>query len=228
MTAQALGGHSGAAVTIDLCTGCQLFWFDSQESLKLAPGAVLQLFRMIGERALQPRPAVSGRLPCPRCGAILKPVSDQQRNTRFRYLRCPRNHGRLITFVEFLREKDFIRPLSGAQLKELRESVATVNCSNCGAPIDLTTHRACAHCQSPLSMLDMKQASALVSQLQQAEAGSRQVDPALPLNLERARREVDAAFASFERGPGWIADVSAGGLVGAGLSAIAKWLKNSR
>ena len=226
MTEQALSGHMGASVAIDLCLPCQLFWFDSQESVRLSPGGVLQLFRTIGEQTLKPRTAVAERLPCPRCGAMLKATHDQQRNTRFQYLRCPRSHGRLITFVEFLREKDFIRPLTGQQLKDLRDSVQIVNCSNCGAPIDLTKHASCPHCRSPLSMLDMKQASALVAQLQQAELAGKEIDPALPLNLARARRDVDAAFASFERGPSWLSDVSSGGLVGAGLSAVAKWLKN--
>ena len=120
---------------------------------------------------------------------------DQQRNTQFQYLRCPRDHGRLITFVDFLREKDFIRPLSAQQIGELRRGVQVVNCSNCGASIDLTKHTACAHCGSALSMLDMKQAGALVSELRESEQQARSIDPALPLELERARREVEAAFA---------------------------------
>ena len=44
MTAQTLDGHLGTLVTIDLCVPCQMFWFDTRESLKLAPGAVLKLF----------------------------------------------------------------------------------------------------------------------------------------------------------------------------------------
>jgi hypothetical protein len=225
MAAQALDGHMGTSIAVDVCLPCQMFWFDTYESVKLSPGGVLQLFRLIGEQALAPRTPAASRLPCPRCGASLRATHDQQRNTRFQYLRCPREHGRLISFVEFLREKDFIKPLTGEQLEELRETVRTVNCSNCGAPIDLTKHGGCPHCGSPLSMLDMKQAGALVARLREAEHSTREIDPALPLRLERARREVDAAFASFERGPGWLADVSSGGLVGAGLSAVAKWLK---
>ena len=61
-----------------------------------------------------------------------------QRATRFSYLHCPNDHGRLTTFFDFLREKDFIRPLTAEQLQELRQNVQTVNCSNCGAPIDVT------------------------------------------------------------------------------------------
>ena len=225
MTTEPLDGHLGTSVTIDLCLPCQVFWFDAHESLKLSPGAVLKLFRLIGEQALTTRPPTTNEPLCPHCSMRLLLTHDQQRNTRFQYLRRPRDHGRLITFVDFLREKDFVRPLSAQQIDELRRSVQTLNCSNCGAPIDLMKSSGCAHCGTPLSMLDMKQAGALVAGLRAAEQPGRPIDPALPLQLERARREVDAAFASFEHGPGWFDAVSQGGLIGAGLSSLARWLK---
>jgi hypothetical protein len=225
MNTETLAGHLGTSVSIDLCLPCQALWFDTRESLKLSPGAVLKLFRLIGEHALRPRAPAARDPACPRCSARLLMTHDQQRNTRFQYLRCPQDHGRLITFVEFLREKDFIRPLSAQQIEELRQSVQVVNCSNCGAPIDLTKSTSCAHCGSALSMLDMKQAGALVAELRESEQPARSIDPALPLELERARRDVEAAFASFERGSTWFDDVSRSGLVGAGLSSLARWLK---
>lgn len=227
MATLTLDGHLGTSVTIDLCQPCQLFWFDARESLKLAPGGVLKLFRIIGEHALDARTPASHHPVCPRCRAHLLPTHDQQRNTKFQYLRCPNDHGRLITFMDFLREKDFIKPLSAQQIETLRQSVQAINCSNCGAPIDLATHASCAHCGSPLSMLDLNQAGALVAELRDADRPDRPIDPTLPLQLARARREVDAAFASFERGPGWFDDVSSGGLVEAGLSALAKWLSRN-
>jgi hypothetical protein len=225
MNQEILDGHLGTSVSIDLCLPCQAFWFDTYESLKLSPGAVLTLFRTIGEQALKPRPPAENDPRCPRCQLHLRPTHDQQRNTRFQYLRCPRDHGRFITFVDFLREKDFIRPLSASQIDELRRNVQMVTCSNCGGPIDLTKSTECLHCGSPLSMLDLKQAGALVAGLSTADHQRRPIDPALPLELERARRDVDAAFASFERAPGWFDAVSQGGLLGAGLSSLARWLK---
>jgi hypothetical protein len=223
MQAEILDAHLGASVAIDLCLPCQLFWFDTRESLKLSPGSVLKLFRIIGDHALATRAPQAEKLVCPRCSIRLLLTHDQQRNTRFEYLRCPRDHGRLITFVDFLREKDFIRPLSSQQIEELRRNVQVVNCSNCGAPIDLAKGSSCAHCGSPLSMLDITQASALVAQLHKS-ATAQPVDPALPLQLERARREVEAAFASFERTPDWFGHVSQGGLLNASLSLFARWL----
>ena len=92
-------------------------------------------------------------------------------------------------------------------------------------PIELARGSACAHCGSSLSMLDMKQAGALVAELQEAERAARTLDPALPMQLRQARQQVEAAFESFDRRPDWFEDVSRGGLVAAGLSSLARWLR---
>jgi hypothetical protein len=225
MTAASLAGHLGTTVDIDLCHRCQVFWFDGYESLKLAPASVLTLFRIIGEGTAATRHPIGSTSVCPRCGMRLRPTHDLQRTTKFEYLRCPAGHGRLITFFDFLREKDFIRPLSPKQIEELRRNVQVVNCSNCGAPIDLSTGTACGHCGSPLSMLDLSQAETIVHQLREAARPATRVDPALPLDLERARREVSDSFAAFEHDDRWFTDVSSFGLVGAGLTALSRWLK---
>jgi hypothetical protein len=228
MSALSLEGRLGRPVAIDLCARCQVIWFDRRESLQLSPAATLHLFRLIGEQAGARRGPLGEALDCPRCGVRLKLTHDRQRNTAFQYRRCGAGHGRLITFFDFLREKDFLRPLSKEQVDELRRSIPTVDCSNCGAPIDLARGSTCAHCGSPLSMLDLKQAGALVAQLQKAADPGRAVDPALPLELLKARREVEQAFAAFEHEPAWHVDVSSGGLVGASLAALARWLSKER
>jgi hypothetical protein len=224
MAAKTLPTRLTTPVTVDLCVPCQVLWFDAHESLQLSAAAVLTLFRIIGEHSSPAAAKESASPACPRCGLHLILTTDQQRNTRFHYRRCARGDGRLITFVDFLREKDFIRPLTPQQIDELRQNVRMINCSNCGAPIDLTTSSACAHCGSPISMLDMKQAGALVSALREAEQ-PHSIDPALPLRLAQARREVETAFASFDRDPGWFDEASRRGLVAAGLSSLARWLK---
>lgn len=157
-------------------------------------------------------------------GESLQLSHDRQRNTAFQYRRCETGHGRLITFFDFLREKDFLRPLSKEQVEELKRNVQTVGCSNCGAPIDLARGSTCPHCGSPLSMLDLKQAGALVEQLRKAADPNRPVDPTLPLQMLKAKRDVEQAFAAFEREPSWSVDAARGGLVGAGLAALARWL----
>jgi hypothetical protein len=223
MEAQTLEAHNGRTVTIDLCRACQAFWFDAHESLALTPGSTLALFRIIGDKpALSPpRPDTSK---CPRCSARLEHTHDMQRDVRFEYDSCPNGHGRLTGFLDFLREKNFIRPLTPEQIAELRQNVQTVNCSNCGAPIDLTKSSTCTHCGSPLSMLDMKQAGELVKQLQTADDRTHQpIDPSLPLELARARRDLDTTFDSA-----WATSAAQDGLVWAGLRAVARWMAGDR
>lgn len=223
MREEALGGHHGRPVTIDLCTRCQAIWFDARESLSLAPASTLALFRLIGQRVQRPEARRADLEKCPRCRGRLRRTHDQQRATRFEYLRCPNNHGRFTTFYEFLREKDFIRPLTPAEIAELANTIQSVNCSNCGAPIDLGKEAACGHCATPLSILDLRQAEALVAQLQKADARAQQpVDPALPLRLAQARREVETLFAGQPRSLS-LDDLRIG-LVDAGFKTLARWL----
>jgi DNA-directed RNA polymerase subunit RPC12/RpoP len=225
MVEQQLHGQLSTTVSIDLCLSCQAFWFDGYESLKLTPASVLTLFRLIGEQPASKPAALADRSACPRCQLRLVPAHDLQRSTRFEYLRCPVKHGRLITFFNFLREKDFIRPLTPAQIEELRRNVHTVNCANCGASIDLASGIACAHCGSPLSMLDMRQAAALIETLK--EAGTdKPVDPAWPMKAALARREAEASFASFDHSSRWAEHAKSASLVTAGLAAVAAWLSD--
>jgi hypothetical protein len=220
-----LAGHGGTSVTIDACMTCQAFWFDQYESLRLAPASTLRLFALIGERAAAPKTPLRPPLRCPRCRSLLLLTHDRQRSTPFRYYRCADGHGRLCTFFDFLREKDFVRPLTGPQLAELRASLHHVNCANCGAPVDIARRSDCDQCGSPLSMLDMKQAGALVAQLQ-AAAEPKRIDPALPLQLERVRRDVEATFSAAGGDREWWRDAPSSDLVEAGLAAVARWFRN--
>jgi hypothetical protein len=169
MISKTVDARFGATAGIDYCPRCQVVWFDGHESLQLSPGATLKLFTIIGQHAAKGRPTLQQVIKCPRCGSQLLLTHDLQRGTRFEYWRCPHGHGRLITFYDFLREKEFIRPLSPRQLSELRENIRTVNCAGCGAPIDLTTQSTCAHCGAPLTMLDMSQPERLIAELRRAD-----------------------------------------------------------
>ena len=170
MEQHTLDGHLGRTIEVDLCEPCQSLWFDGKENLQLTPGATLAIFRAIGEHVRKPEPSDAELVKCPHCKARLRRTQDLQRATRFEYFKCPNNHGRLTTFFDFLKEKDFIRPLTPQQIAELRKNVQIINCSNCGGPIDLAKTAACAHCGSPLSMLDMNQAERLVAQLRAADS----------------------------------------------------------
>jgi hypothetical protein len=226
MSTRTLDAQFGRAVEIDRCDACHVFWFDQRESLQLSPRATLELFRLIGEATGQPRTPLSAVLRCPRCSSQLRLTHDRQRNVAFQYLRCPHDHGRLTTDFDFLREKNVVRPLSAEQLADLRRNVQFVNCSNCGAPVDLATQSVCAHCASPLSIVDIQQAGAVIAQLRQADASAAQVDPTLPLRLAESRREVDRAFAALGQERALDASGLGADLLTAGLNALARWLKD--
>jgi hypothetical protein len=49
--------------------------------------------------------------------------------------------------------------------------------------------------------------------------------PALPIELLRARRETERAFAGIPDRELWFKDVASTDLVGAGLTTIARWFK---
>ena len=224
MEQHTLDGHLGRTIEVDLCEPCQSLWFDGKENLQLTPGATLAMFRTIGEHVRRPEPGDAELVKCPHCKARLRRTQDLQRATRFEYFKCPNNHGRLTTFFDFLKEKDFIRPLTPQQIAELRKNVQIINCSNCGGPIDLAKTAACAHCGSPLSMLDMSQAERLVAQLRAAD-NPKTIDPALPLALARARVETEAAFKGLPGHDPWREHWSGLGLVGAGLSELIRLLR---
>ena len=220
-----LDGHMGREVEIDVCASCQSIWFDARENLQLTPGATLGVFRLIGEKVARPSVEHRDLAKCPRCQAQLRRTQDMQRNTKFEYFRCPNEHGRLIAFFDFLKEKDFVKPLTPNQIAELRRNVQIINCSNCAAPIDLAKSSDCSHCGSPLSMLDMQQAERLVSQLRDAERPDKPIDPTLPLALARARRESETAFEGLPGHRDWNDETWSLGLVGAGLSELFRIIK---
>lgn len=235
MAAVPLDAHYGTTVRLDACHACHGLWVDDRETLRLTPGATLQLFEQIHDRRADARQPLAARLQCPRCDLRLIDTHDRQRDTPFRYWRCSRRHGRFITFFDFLREKDFVRPLTPAQVAELRAQVRSVNCSNCGAPVDLHTSSACVYCRTALSMLDFTQVERVLTTLRDAE--DRRAEQAqqaslgagvLPLALARERRHVEAFFNQVEQTPDWSQWSGSTGLVEAGVSAIVGLLRGLR
>jgi Transcription factor zinc-finger len=224
MTRRRFDAHYGRSVDVDLCHGCGLIWFDAWESLALTPGAVLKLFTVLDEQRDQRHPLAAGVMHCPRCRRPLELTLDRQRATRFSYWRCAGDEGRLTTFFDFLRAKNFVRPLSPERLAELRRYARTVNCSACGAPVDLARESACAHCRAPLSMLDPDQVQVAVRELQRAEQHRTTVDPTFPVRLLADRATLERAFSAVP------AELSSGdlrgafGIVEAGISSIVRLL----
>jgi hypothetical protein len=225
MTDWTLDGRLGARLTIDVCIGCQAFWFDQHESLQLSPGSTLRLMKFIGEHSSTVKATLADVLRCPRCAGRLSLAHDMVRNMRFTYWTCKSVHGRFIGFFDFLKEKNFIRALSPQEMQQLKQNVQSVNCSNCGASIDLQVNSACPYCHSAISMLDMKQQQQMLAQLKEA-AEPRPVDPTLPLKLAQATAQTSALFQQDDTA--WWEDARSSDLVQVGLKAVARWITPSR
>jgi hypothetical protein len=140
-------------VEVDSCQHCNLFWFDRSENAALTPDAVLGLFQLVGQAGAPDR-SLSSAPACPRCRHSLAFTHDLQRNVRFTYWRCANGDGQLITFGQFLAEKNLIRPPSAGELAKLKATVRQVSCSQCGAPINLQTDSACTHCGAAVMLID--------------------------------------------------------------------------
>lgn len=190
------GGHYSGSVAIDVCHSCRSIWFDKQELLELTPAATLDLLAVLADVKDAERRPLGDRMNCPRCGLRLLETHDQRLNTRFWYHRCPRGHGRLVTFFQFLRAKNVVRPLGDAEIAELRRHIRQVNCANCGAPVDVEKDGICAFCRTPLAMLDADQVKRLAAEVRrEVEKAAAGPDPTLPLALALERRRAERAFA---------------------------------
>ncbi len=230
-TSEALQGKYGQPLALDLCFPCSVVWFDGFESLLLAPGAILALFTLIHEHRREQTNRPLARPTCPRCRVTLVETHDRQRHVAFRYWRCPAEHGRLTTFVEFLREKDFVRPLAPTELADLKARIRTVRCEGCGAAIDLERSSICEYCHAPVSMLDPAHVDRVLRELRAAEDKRGTVDPTLPARLAMDRMQVDELFRHIERESGRGAGIELGGglgLVGAGIGVVLGMLAGAR
>ncbi|MBI5109570.1 MAG: zf-TFIIB domain-containing protein [Rhodocyclales bacterium] len=143
----------GGEVMLDICLHCQGIWFDVFESLQLAPEGVVELFRLIQEQPDNQRLPLAASLFCPRCTQRLIHSQDRVKSGRFNYLRCG-EHGRFISFGQFMIEKGFVRQVSPAEIKQLKLHVTILRCNSCGAPVDIRTESACPHCRAPIAVLD--------------------------------------------------------------------------
>jgi hypothetical protein len=177
---------------IGSCTACNLFWFDQSASIRLTPTAVLGLFEHIG-RAGAPNGPLASRFNCPRCRHPLDLIHDLQRSTRFTYWRCPNDQGQLLTFGQFLAEKNFIRPPSDDELAKLRAMLRQINCSQCGAPINLETDAACPHCGAAVALIDADAVSKALHDLATTGA-TPPSSPSAPTRTTLSDVQLDALF----------------------------------
>src|SRR5690348_5639260 len=166
-----------APMAVDLCNDCQAVWFDASESQALTPGAVIALFREIAATQAVQRQPYRTPMPCPRCTTPLALTQDIQHTTRFTYYRCRYGHGRFTPYVQFLREKNFIRPPDAQELSRLRAVVTTVRCISCGAPVPLDRAAVCPYCGAPVMLLDPNAIGETLERLAAAETKRTTTQP---------------------------------------------------
>ena len=207
-----LGGELG----LDLCMPCQGIWFDDFESLQLAPAGIVELFRLIHEQDPALRRPLAASLHCPRCDEALIHSQDRVKSGRFNYLRCG-EHGRFITFGQFMIEKGFVRQLAPVEIQALKPQVALLRCSSCGAPVDIRKESACAHCRAPIAVLDADAVDrALAGYLDKASGAGRPVSEAPPAPMART-----APRPAAERDSDGARDIV--DLVGEGVVGLLRW-----
>ena len=171
MSLYSLPGHYGHPVAIDVCHDCNAIWFDQWESSQLSPDGTVALFQLINERGGTSSNAASKfgeGLRCVTCGTGMRLTNDRVKNTRFVYQSCPKGHGRLTTFYNFLAEKQFVRELTQLERAKLATSVQQIKCSGCGAPVDIGKTDACQYCRAPVSVFDRDAAKKAIDHYLQA------------------------------------------------------------
>lgn len=180
MRALDLSGHYQRRVEIDTCAHCCLVWFDDTESVRLAGPGIAELVREIhgamqagGDHAH----AVSlARVQtCPVCKAALKPVADMTRFGRTTHLRCPHGHGYYQTYILYLAEKGFVRPLAWADIRDMLAEGKEMFCASCGCPLPARPHEACPACHSSVGIVDPSRLASAIA----PEAAPAQPAPAV-------------------------------------------------
>lgn len=199
----------GQQLELDICYPCQGMWFDRYENLKLTPASVVELFRLLHEHRSEQHHALSHKLACPRCVKPLVRGFDVVRSGRYITHRCAEQHGRFSTFSSFMVEKGFVRQLTRPEIDNLAQKVGAVNCTSCGAPVDIRKDHACPYCKAAFSLLDPE---AVVRALEgyakasaQARAGAAQPrvadigDALVALERDRTRAERERQKGAFTR-----------------------------
>lgn len=154
-----LAGHYHQVIDIDICGNCSLIWFDHTESVKLAGPGIADIVRVIHQGLSKKNNTVlSDALPCPICQSRLNLVYNQTRFGRTRHLECPEKHGYFQSFVLYLAEKGFVRPMRWADVKLHASPDQTQEhslfCAGCGAGLDGALYEACPYCSSSIGVID--------------------------------------------------------------------------
>jgi DNA-directed RNA polymerase subunit RPC12/RpoP len=197
MDTLAVSGVYRTDIELDLCFHCHVMWLDDRESIQLSPKGTLDLFQILHQHRDDPRHAIGKKLACGRCKRPLSLAHDIGKFGRLSYYACPAKHGRLTPFSEFLKEKQFVRELSPSEQNRVRAELKHVQCSSCGAPVDLAKAFKCEHCGAPIAVLDADAVEKTLRQLEDANEKRSGGDPA----AREARARALAAMESMRTRP---------------------------
>lgn len=218
---------AGGEIILDLCFSCQGIWFDEHESLQIAPGGIIELFKLIHAHREDQRLPLAEPLHCPRCNdRLLHGLDVVKPSGRFSYHRCLQKHGRFNTFGQFMIEKGFVRQLTPLEINTLAAKVGIINCSGCGAPVDIRQEVACSHCKSAIAILDPEAVEQALARYQSAEV-NRNAPPNLDLLAEAILMQESQKSANRrESRLGKIENLEVGDLLVAGVGLVIGLLKN--
>lgn len=231
MDVHRLASNAGAALELDICYGCQGLWFDHQESLRLAPQAVVELFRMLHEHRTVRHQPMQSELRCPHCVKVLGRGFDVVRSGRYITYRCPQRHGRFSPFSSFMVEKGFVRHMTPVEVGQLAERVGAIYCTSCGAPVDIRKEHACPYCRAPFSLIDPEAVRKALEGYAQIKAAPQEAtrldlaDALVSLERDRARAEREKQQRAFTRRDDDDSTV-AGDLVAAGVALVCALLSS--
>ena len=206
MAAYRVAGHNGVEIELDLCHACHGIWFDGNENLRMSPQGVIDLFGDLHQHRDDPHAPLAQTMHCPRCRRTLVQGVDVVKSGRYFTHRCPERHGRFTTFSSFMIEKGFVRQLTRPEIDDLAERVKVIECTSCGAPVDLRKEHACSYCRAALSLLDPQAVEKALSNLgrkqERAEEGPRATDLADALvSIERASNAKSKKSAGSKAAP---------------------------
>jgi len=154
-----LSGHYQRRVQIDTCAHCCLVWFDDTESVRLAGPGIAEFVREIhgamqadGDHAHAI--SLARMQSCPVCDSELKTVSNRTRFGRTTQMECPKGHGYYQTYILYLAEKGYVRPLAWADIRELHAAGKKLFCADCGYPLPDRPLQECPACRSAIEVID--------------------------------------------------------------------------
>ncbi len=182
----------GGELALDICFPCQGIWFDRHENLKLAPAAVVELFKLLHEHRTDERRPLQNSMACPRCVRPLAHGFDLVRSGRYVLYRCASQHGRFSTFSSFMVEKGFVRHMTKPEVADLAQRVGAIYCTSCGAPVDIRKDHACPYCRAAFSLIDPEAVKRALEGYAQAGQRAAQLHPP-------QRTDLADALVSLER-----------------------------